>query len=62
MPVYEYKCSCGKTKEQWKPMSECALVETCTCGEPMRKFFSKPVNMIMDPRDNDARAMMRGDY
>ena len=40
MPVYCYKCNCGKTKEVQKPMSKCELPELCNrCAFVMHRDF-----------------------
>ena len=45
MPVYEFRCPCGKTIERLEPMGTEAI--PCSCGELAVKFsvyriFSKP--------------------
>ncbi|MCH9621020.1 MAG: hypothetical protein S4CHLAM20_04340 [Chlamydiia bacterium] len=42
MPVYQYKCSCGKEKEEFLPMSEYKKSMLCECGEKMKKIVSAP--------------------
>ena len=41
MPIYEYKCDCGKAiKERMLPMKECSLPQFCECGKVLQRIFS----------------------
>lgn len=42
MPLYEYKCGCGKEVLIEKPMSMVSQSERCSCGEIMRRVYSPP--------------------
>lgn len=40
MPIYEYKCKCGKEKERYLSFAESAKVQTCECGDAMQRQIS----------------------
>jgi putative FmdB family regulatory protein len=42
MPLYDYKCICGKTFEAMKQMSERACAECPDCGIMANKILSAP--------------------
>lgn len=39
MPLYEYRCSCGKEALIEKPMSMSSQTEHCFCGKIMRRIY-----------------------
>ena len=44
MPLYEYKCQCGKEiKEVMKEFSKFDEVEICSCGKEMTRVYSSPI-------------------
>ena len=48
MPIYEYKCHCGKRIDKFLRLQDYDVPQRCECGEVMVKQFSAP--------------MVRGDY
>lgn len=42
MPLYEYRCSCGKKALIEKPMAMASQKERCSCGEIMRRVYHVP--------------------
>jgi len=40
MPIYSYKCDCGRTEEVIAPVSECNAPRDCACGSPMRRVIT----------------------
>lgn len=42
MPLYEYRCECGGTKTEYKPLSEYNALVHCECGQIMGKVLSAP--------------------
>ncbi len=48
MPIYEYKCECGRKVDKFLKLEEHSKPQRCECGAWMVKQFSAP--------------MIRGDY
>ena len=48
MPIYEYKCSCGRKVDKFLKLEDYDKPQRCDCGQWMVKQFSAP--------------MVRGDY
>ena len=47
MPIYEFVCDKCKTKREVnRPMSEAGQMQTCDCGQVMRRIFS-PIRFTM---------------
>ncbi len=45
MPLYEYKCECGREFEEFHPMSECERARVCPgCGGEGRRVVSMRVS------------------
>ena len=42
MPVYEYKCSCGRRFERFLPLAKYKDPQTCECGKVAEKLLSRP--------------------
>lgn len=42
MPIYEYKCSCGKRFDRWLRLVDYAKPQRCECGEVAVKQLSSP--------------------
>ncbi len=40
MPIYEYQCPCGKTKELRLSYEEGEQPQTCSCGKTMERQMS----------------------
>jgi putative FmdB family regulatory protein len=42
MPVYDYKCECGKTRTQTVSIKEQEFRAVCDCGKDMKRVYSAP--------------------
>jgi len=42
MPIYEFKCECGRRKDKLLKLEEYATPQHCECGALMTKQFSAP--------------------
>lgn len=42
MPLYDYKCKCGKQFESFFLMSDDSSTASCSCGKTARKVYSAP--------------------
>ena len=62
MPIYEYKCRCGKEKEAFIPFSDSEDAQICGCGDVMLRkvsvvnFYTKPTGrgMALDSLNSKA--------
>ena len=62
MATYDYKCDCGHEQTVLKSMDKHNDSEFCeVCHNKTHRVFGGH-NFIMDMKDQDAKAMMRGDY
>ena len=52
MPLYEYRCKCGKEREVYLPLSS-TEVQTCECGKTMQRKISIPSAVIMKSTGKD---------
>ena len=48
MPVYSYKCPCGKLKDVTKKICEYKTDEYCDCNKLMTKLLNTPTITGMD--------------
>ena len=48
MPIYKYKCNCGKDREVILPFTEFNKPQACKCGEVMQRQMSTP-SFVMKP-------------
>ena len=46
MPIYEYKCGCGRRAEKVRPMDERRNLTRCECGKPMLLQLSRSNGFI----------------
>lgn len=58
MPLYSYKCDCGKTrdvlltvKEMEKPTKAVKYELTCDCGKLMHQYFSSAPGIRTDTKN-----------
>lgn len=42
MPIYEYKCTCGKRFTRYLPLSDYRKPQSCSCGQVAEKCLSAP--------------------
>lgn len=49
MPIYEYRCGCGKEKEVLRSFAECDQPQICVCGKVMLRRMSVPLPAIFTP-------------
>ena len=42
MPLYEYKCSCGRWFDKYLKLADCGLPVLCECGKQAEKQLSAP--------------------
>lgn len=40
MPLYEWKCGCGETADEFRRMAERNLPKTCACGKKMERVIT----------------------
>ncbi len=52
MPLYEYRCECGKGKETLLEFSKMDTSQMCSCGKMMLRKVSLPYPPIMTPTAN----------
>lgn len=48
MPLYEYKCDCGRAKEQLSAIKDCTKHIECECGQSMQRIISLPNTNIVN--------------
>ena len=53
MPIYEYRCKCGREIETYLPLSQRDNKQSCECGEVMQRKISIPAIAIMVPTGKD---------
>jgi putative FmdB family regulatory protein len=49
MPIYEYRCKCGREKEITLSFNEYDKTQVCECGEVMARKISLPQPAIIVP-------------
>jgi putative FmdB family regulatory protein len=54
MPLYEYKCSCGKRFDRLLKLAEYDTPQTCECGQVAEKQLSAPA-VFGDFAEEDAK-------
>lgn len=42
MPVYDYKCECGKTRTQTVSIKQSEFRAVCDCGKDMKRVYGAP--------------------
>ena len=47
MPIYEFKCKCGKREDRFLEFENYKEPQTCICGNIMDKLISRPSNINM---------------
>jgi putative FmdB family regulatory protein len=68
MPLYDYKCKCGKIIEVLKRMGHAPKTIGCSCGERAERIYSMPHinfnNWVPDYRqmDGEKEAIAAGMY
>jgi len=62
MPLFEYKCDCGKKIEVLKQFASAKKTERCSCGSQMTRLMSTPAIRVFDPSsfDGDTRRRICG--
>ena len=40
MPIYEYRCECGRGEDKLLPLSERDEPQVCSCGKTMQRLMS----------------------
>ncbi len=55
MPIYEYRCDCGKKEDRLLPMQEYNQPQVCVCGKVMQRKVSIPSFVIN--HDGNERAL-----
>ena len=58
MPVYVYRCSCGKEQELFRPVSQHTKTVGCDCGGEAKQVLT-PLHVIPDIQPY--RSMMTGE-
>lgn len=46
MPLYEYKCDCGKKTQEYKPVKQFDETVFCACGAAMQKVIFAPMVFV----------------
>ncbi len=70
MPIYEYKCGCGREKDVILPFAERGNIQTCECGDIMLRkvsivnFYIKPTGrqMALDTLNSNTIPRKRRKY
>jgi len=53
MPIYEYRCKCGREREVYLPLPLNNTKQICECGEVMLRKISLPSAVIIIPTGKD---------
>ena len=53
MPLYEYRCECGKRRNVVLPISERNTMQICNCGKTMERKISVPAKAVFIPTGKD---------
>lgn len=49
MPIYEYKCSCGRSFEKLLAVADYNEPQSCKCGETAQRQISRPLSVKVQP-------------
>jgi hypothetical protein len=52
MPLYHFKCECGKTAVALRPADKRGEPRVCACGKQMQRDPRGPSARIVETRDN----------
>lgn len=59
MPLFEYRCECGKVFEVLKMFNNARKTERCLCGEQAVKIMSRVQIRVFDPSSFDGDTQRR---